>query len=230
MKIKNIDRKFNGLYERWEKYLKWRYGNTDNMYNNTKNFLKDERIKCKEIDITENHLKNILSLRNVKVHTPSFVEIKENAVMILQLIINNFCRKASDIATPGEKIYKATPSFYIKDIIEMMAKNLYTHVPIIQGSKFIGIFSENTLLRLTVDNKNIDKLKIKDIQSYLKATEGTDAYEFLAADADFYKVHKLFQKYIDKNKRLGVIFLTNDGKKSGKIKGLITAWDLSKNQ
>ena len=218
---------FINLYAEWGHYLETRFGNKG-MWNLAETFYIAEKEKCDKQSISLGELQAIVSIRNTYQHTPSFLEIKPKALVFLRQLVNTFCNKASDIAVPKQDIYIGGLGSSVKEVIKEMSKSLFTHVPIIEKQKFYGVFSENTLLKLEASNKVLDKLKIEDIKSVLKDTQDTDDYKFLSTQASFYEVYQLFQDYIDKGKRLGVIFLTKDGKESGDIKGLITAWDLHK--
>jgi CBS domain-containing protein len=219
--------RFLDLYERWARYLSVRF-KSDSMYRNTRYFWDAEHNRAQELGVSEGDILGLFNLRNVGTHAPSFVEIQSAAVVKLQKLVSAFCRKAIDIATLEEDIYKADLDTLVKEAVRVMSQRLFTHVPVVSKNEFIGVFSENSLLQLIAHNElDLDK-KMSQIKDYLTDIEGADEYEFLPASADFHEVHYLFDQYISKGKRLGVVFLTIDGKPSAEIKGLITAWDLYK--
>lgn len=224
----NLKNQFEKLYEPWEAYLKVRYPEGESMDKIIKKFSKDEKVRCEEIKASYEDLRDLLQIRNVEKHRSSFIAIKTSAVQKLKMIVNAFCRKATDIATSEKKIYKGTLNSYVSEVVKTMHRNLYTHVPIVNKKDFVGAFSENTLLKLIASAFYRPNMKMKDIKKFLKTAKGADDYLFLPLDTDFYTVYKLFQDYIDKRKRLGVIFLTKNGRPSNQIKGLITSWDLHK--
>ncbi len=219
--------RFLNLYERWARYLSVRF-KSDSMYRNTRYFWDAEHNRAQELGISEGDVLGLFNLRNVGTHAPSFVEIRSAAVVKLQKLVSTFCRKAIDIATLEEDIYKADLDTSVNEAVRVMSQRLFTHVPIVSGSDFVGVFSENSLLQLIADDEfNLDK-KMSEIKDYLTHIEGADEYKFLPVDADFHEVHYLFDRHINEGKRLGVVFLTPGGKPSAEIKGLITAWDLYK--
>lgn len=222
-----IAEQFRGLYEQWEQYLKSRFGEGD-LYRLSKKFWQEEVDKCKKERISENQLLGLVNIRNAHTHSSELLEIKRYAVTLLRKLVNTFCRKAEDIATPRSKIYKANLQTRAQEVIIAMNDNLYTHIPIIEGKKFYGVFSENTLLKIIALSRWKDDLQIGEIKDLFIISRQTDDFRFLPADAHFYDVYQLFQEYIDRGKRLGVVFLTKTGKATGEINGLITAWDLHK--
>lgn len=230
MTAKNNDdltTRFLDLYEQWARYLAVRF-KTDSMFRNTRYFWDAERNRAQKLGISEGDLLGLFNLRNVGTHAPSFAEIQPAAVVKMEKLVSAFCRKAIDIATREKEIYKVGLDKKIGEVIKQMSRQKFTHVPVIDGDNFVGVFSENSLLELIADGKFSPEIKVGDIKEYLTDIEGADEYEFLAVDADFHQVHYLFNEYIEKGKRLGVVFLTAGGQPSAEIKGLITAWDLYK--
>jgi len=222
-----IAEEFKILYEQWEQYIKARFASGD-MYKLSKKFLKEEIDKCKSEEISENQVLGLLNIRNAHTHSSEFLEIKEPAIVFFRKLVNIFCKKAKDIAISKQEIYKVNLRTKVCQTIKEMDEHLYTHVPVIQEKVFYGVFSENTLLKIVSSRRWNEDLTMNDVVDILKIANGVDDYKFLSENASFYDVYKLFQKYIDRGKRLGVIFLTNDGQEIGDIKGLITAWDLHK--
>jgi hypothetical protein len=73
--------------------------------------------------------------------------------------------------------------------------------------------------------------RVSELKQYIENTN--DEFVFMSRETDIYQIKEEFEKAIGKKKgnipkRLGVIFITNSGKKTEKILGLITAWDVSK--
>lgn len=130
------------------------------------------------------------------------------------------------------KIFK-TEVFYVKtedkiiNIIKKMAENLYTNVPVYENNKYIGTFSENSILFLMKDNINIENLSILDLnKKYLN--NKNEEILFLPENRSIFDVKKSFEVSIKKKERLGAIFITKNGKKNEFPLGIITAYDLPK--
>ncbi len=226
-KIQKPNKEFEELYEQWEYYLDQNFSG-DNMYEKNKNFCKKKRKELQELEITEGQVSSIYNIRNADAHSPSFLTINKEAATRLQTLVNHFSKKAMDIATPEQNIYSANLNTPIRKIAQTMEENKYTNVPIIQENNFIGNFSENTVLKLYNQDKIQKNLLVKDIKNILTSQEETAEVEFLNPNVSFFEVVQLFQQYINEGKRLGVIYLTPNGKVSGNIIGIITAWDLYK--
>ncbi len=225
--MKNPKKEFEKLYERWEYYLDQNFSG-NNMYDKHKNFCRKKAEKLQKLEVTEGQVLSLYNIRNADAHCPSFLTINKDAAARLQTLVNYFCKKAIDIATPEQNIYSADLNTPVKKITQTMGQNLYTNVPIVQGQTYIGTFSENTVLKLYNQNKFQEDLLVKNIKDTLTSRIDTAEVEFLDPNVSFFEVMQLFQNYINEGKRLGIIYLTPGGKKSGNIKGIITAWDLYK--
>lgn len=52
-------------------------------------------------------------------------------------------------------------------------------------------------------------------------------YSFVKKNTLLIEIEEMFQKEFKDNKRLAVVFITETGKKTEKLLGLITVWDLA---
>ena len=114
----------------------------------------------------------------------------------------------------------------IKDMIE----KVYTHIPIIENNILIGVFSESTLLDIINSDKGIivDKnTKFKEIEEFLKIENHTaEEFIFISRNKNIYDIEEIFKNYFSRKKRIGCIYITENGKSNEKILGMTTAWDI----
>lgn len=144
--------------------------------------------------------------------------------------------KWSSIAIPANQIYSCTEEDSISDVVKEMANNTYTHVPVVKDGLFEWLLSESVFVQWlseVIEKEGIctEETTVSQLRKYVKRTN--DDYMFLSRDADVYQIKEEFERVTrerrDKNfKRLGVIFISNSGKPTEKILGLITAWDIGK--
>jgi CBS domain-containing protein len=115
--------------------------------------------------------------------------------------------------------------------MKFMDKNTFTHVPIIQNDKMVGIFSENTLLSYLVDSGEtiITKdMTISDLRQFLPlSAHRGEVFAFLPRKVLLAQVYEEFNKAIKKRERIGMLFITEHGREEEKLLGIITAWDLA---
>jgi CBS domain-containing protein len=191
----------------------------------------------------QDKLKFISDLRNFMVHEDQgkeYVVPSQALLNMQQSIIKsiNNPQKALDIATPGENIFSCRKSDELSRVIKVMNEKNYTHVPVYNPQKkIIGVFSENALLRwvawtLTQKNFKPGALKVADIMRFLNNPKN-DYWEFIPRDMTAFKIREKFYNFSfdehgdkEKQRRIGVVFVTENGKKDEDVLGLITAWDL----
>jgi len=185
-----------------------------------------------ELDIIRD-IRNILTHKSGKVYknliTPS-PEVTDNLENIIREIKNPPQIYNSPICIKKDKMYCRNLYDNIYETIKEMTNKLYTHVPIIENGKLIGVFSENTILDIVnSDGKVIidETMKFEEIKEFIKIeNHSMERFEFIAKDKNIYEVEEMFEKYFKQNKRIGCIYITDKGKKDEKIIGMLTAWDV----
>lgn len=184
-------------------------------------------------------LKTFADMRNLLVHNPykasadpiliphryvveKYEEIK-NKVM--------YPRKAISIAIPREVVYTTTLDDSAWEVMQEMNDKVYTHVPVMDGDKMIGVFSENTILSYLVHNKDsiiMQDAKISEFKDFVPLGKHPSEYfEFVGRNALLVEVEEIFRKGLIDRRRVAVVFITENGKPDEKLLGLITAWDIA---
>jgi len=57
--------------------------------------------------------------------------------------------------------------------------------------------------------------------------EKSEGFRFMSADATVAEAASLFKESLKRHSRLGAVFVTEDGKRSQKLLGLLTVWDIA---
>ena len=93
------------------------------------------------------------------------------------------------------------------------------------------MFFENTIFSYIVDNEALllgDEIKIKEFEKFIPLDmHESEIFKFVSKDKLLYEVEDMFEEELRDNKRLSVIFITEAGKTTEKILGMITAWDIA---
>lgn len=187
----------------------------------------------------EPQMRAIAHLRNVIVHNPASDTISPIAYPHPKLIEDYRAihksllhpQTALSIAVPGHVIYTANLKTPLSKVLKAMDKHTYTHVPIIEDHKMVGIFSENTLLSYLADSGEtiiLNDMTMADFKNYLPlgAHKG-ESFAFLPRRAELKDAYDIFAEAIKVRERIGMIFITQNGNTTEKPLGIITAWDLS---
>lgn len=118
----------------------------------------------------------------------------------------------------------------IYDTIKTMSERMYTHIPILENKKLIGVFSENTLFDVVKNDSRIiidQKTKFSSIKDYLKIeNHSMEEFIFVSKIKNIYDIEEMFKNYFSRNKIIGCIFITDNGKSTENILGMLTAWDV----
>ena len=228
---------FLALYRRFEGLLERRYAGRDGVAPSVvKEYLRDPDSEPMRTDIELcREIRNILS-HNVNPDGTAVVEPSEEALRRLGAIIEHVRRPrlAIHCATPADKILFAHPNDLAINVMRHMLKMGYSHVPVADRSGLVGVFSSESLM-IHAAKKGLsevrDELRIGDMREAISfGDERSARFLFLRPDATLLNVRDAFQRRQERNHRLAVVFLTEDGTRSSKVLGMLTAWDAMRDE
>ncbi len=187
----------------------------------------------------EHELKVFANLRNVLVHNP-FMETANPIAVPNSAIVERYQQinkailnppTALSIAIPAAMIYTTTLDSPALPVMKLMNDKVYTHVPVIEKESMVGVFSENTILSYLTHNEDsiiTSDLTIREFCDFIGFDKHTgEHFSFIGRDAMLADVYAMFNAAVKAHKRLGMLFITQHGKESEKLLGIITAWDLA---
>ena len=129
-----------------------------------------------------------------------------------------------------QKLLKATESDRVVWLSRKMEEKGYSHVPVLEKGKVIGVFSVSTFFSLAKDEKLssiTDSTRIGDILDYVKIDAHTsERFAFSAKNDPVYKVKQLFSRKSAGEKRVAGVFVTEDGTIDTKLLSFIPPWDV----
>ena len=151
-------------------------------------------------------------------------------------MIENFQAIVEEVKHPFTIYNKATINVFtanlndnVKKIMREMINKSYTHVPIYHNNKLVGIFSENTLFNYLYENEIVeisDETLFCDIKDYIDINNYKEIIKFVARDELYDKVVNSFIEEFKNKNKLSCVLVTNSGKPTEKILGILTAWDI----
>lgn len=223
---------FLDLYKQLEDALEDKYRNARRHYSSVVfEFAKDDdSIPVRDkLDICR-------EIRNLLTHNPNLegepiVEPSEPVLRAMGEVLEYVKRPplAIDYATKGDQVLKATLSQKVLRLMEVMDKNGYSHIPVMKEGQFCGVFSVGTLFQylLRTGGKGITKeTTVGELGSHLQIREHRENYEFVPRHATYMEVRRKFEQVKGKNKRVAVIFITENGREGEKLLGMLTPWDV----
>lgn len=175
-------------------------------------------------------------IRNLLTHTANIggtavVEPSEPVCDALKEVIDYVKRPplAIEFATKGDSIMKAGLNQSVIKVMTQMEKNGYSHVPIMENGKFIGVFSKATMFSYLIDNYDCPikrSTTLKELHSLLPINAHIDNYVFADRNLSLYDARDIFEVVRGKNNRVSVIFITKNGSEEEPLLGMITPWDV----
>lgn len=229
--------KFLAIYNDLDKYMRkiidvgYMVGHTD--------LIKRMSDKNKIFTRYKEDLMDFAMLRNAIVHNPgkenedSIAEPHDKTVSRYEYIRDNVKNPpiALNIAIKADYIYTTSMESVALDVMKEMNKNTYTHVPVIENERITGVFSENSVFSYMVKNEDVlieKDVKIKEFADFIPLEKHeSEFFRFVSKNKLVIDIEEMFQKELVNKKRLSVVFITETGKPTEKILGLITAWDVA---
>lgn len=143
------------------------------------------------------------------------IDLVENPIRCLDI-----CKRINQI------YYKGLDDYVVASMLAMNHKQ-YTHIPIINNNKIVGVFSKTSIFNLLID-EDIEKLnsglKFKDILKYISLDSET--YMYCDSKMNVKEMEEIVVAEFRKGKKVSMIFLTSNGKQNGDFIGLFTPFDL----
>jgi CBS domain-containing protein len=181
-----------------------------------------------------NDLDSLRNLRNSLIHCnqingEDMFSINKNTIIALQKIIDVLVNppKAKDVAIPFSSLFTTTLTSKALDVIQVMTKNGYSHVPVIDNKgHLIGVFSEGVLFSYLSIKGKVSLLgdeTINDFASYLPLNaHQNERYIFVPRETYLEQVVKEFEESKSQTgKRLGLVFISEHGLENEKILGAL---------
>lgn len=175
-------------------------------------------------------------IRNMMVHdldmnvdgliaiTPGLISFLENEIELLA-----HPQTALDISTKVALLFSVHPHDIVADKLPIMIKRGNMQVPVLDANnKVVGVFSPNALfLYLSEHQGHSENITIAQLNEYLSIHRHvSEYYEFVERTMPSEQVADLFDEYYKRGKKLAMIFVTEHGKESESLLGLITPYDV----
>ena len=141
-------------------------------------------------------------------------------------------RLAVDYGTPGDRILFAHPHDSALDVMRHMMRMGYSHVPVRDKTGLLGVFSAASLMSY-IGGEGFeglhDSLRIGDLKRALSIDdERSDKYLIFNEGATLNAVRAAFERRQERNRRLAVVFITEDGQQHSRVLAMLTPWDVLK--
>ncbi len=179
----------------------------------------------------------IRDVRNLLTHRPRIgefyaVEPTDAMLSLLEKLIDRLEHPLSAIriAVPIEEVLSASLDSPVLDSLERMYKRAFSHMPILEDGKVAGVFSGSSLMNCVL-YKHImfsGDLKFRDIKdTFTFDQHPSETFRFVSRDTLVSDISDMFDETLQQEERIGMIFVTENGKSDEELLGIITAWDVA---
>lgn len=176
------------------------------------------------------------ALRNFFSHTPDYKDGVQPTAGLIDLLDQTIQRVKNpplvmNHLIPVSKVLCAGIDDLVLPKMRQMNEQVYTHIPILDNGIVVGVFSENTIFSYLTDEGIIgveENTRFIDIQNYLPINaHKAECFRFVGRRTPIGEVRELYSEAMKAGDRIGLIFVTETGKLTEKLLGIISAWDIA---
>ena len=114
--------------------------------------------------------------------------------------------------------------------LKIMEERKYNTIPIIEDGLVKGVFTESSLLEWFSKDEiiMIDKdTSFNDIRDTLDLDNRIESFYFIKPTLTLTKLYKRYIEEFKQGKRIGIYFITENGKSDGKVMGMVTPYRIA---
>lgn len=232
MRVKNSDR-FIVSYNRIEKALATKV--EGNGYLPFYRLIDKAKIKNSVVRKYEDDLREFADLRNAIVHHRTDIDyvIAEPHDEIVERIEDIEQRLSNPLtvgALFGCKVHTLQASDQLTSALQMMEDNKFSQVPFYKDGTFAGLITAAgiTYWLAGQSTENSISREIPTLSTVYNFEKRKDSFEFVEKDLSVYEADDYFKRAISKGTRLEALLITENGRPTEELIGIITPFDLLK--
>jgi CBS domain-containing protein len=234
--VADINAEFLDLYNHLDEAIRERY-QLEERTSSAISFLatKLDHADSAELNGLGEALDSIRQLRNTLVHVEK-VE-GEELVSVNPLLVEKLKQailyvekppKAKDVAIAFSSLYQVGLGEKLSVVLGVMQRRGFSHVPVMEQGKLIGVFSQEVLADYLLDHLSLslnEQTTLASLAEYLPFEKHrNERYLFLRDDVLAEEVKTAFSESKEKcGKRLGMVFLSQNGKSDENVEYALVA-------
>lgn len=227
---------FIDLYKQLEDALEEKFSGTKRRYSS----VIFEYINHYESAPVRETLNLCREIRNLMTHNANLggepiIEPSEPVVEALRQTLAYVRRPplALEFATTGSRILCADLSEPVLKLMAKMEQNGFSHIPILEKKRFLGVFSVSTIFSCVLQEPKLHitpETTLRALGEMLPVDRHIENYAFVDQNTTSLQARRMFETIRGKNKRLSVIFITETGSREEPLLGMLTPWDVMKDE
>ena len=196
-------------------------------------FLK--QMRAEGVDFTR--LMALRKVRNALTHNPMLnggplVTLNAGVIPFLDDVIARIKElpTATNILIPRGKVFSGALGDTIHQIVDTMLANVFSHVPVLDSNdRVIGVFSESTMLEMSKAGIADDGTTTLDaVSRFLPCDKHTaEVFRFVPKNDPIAHLRYLCAEALDNHERIGMFFVTENGREEEQLLGILTVWDIA---
>jgi CBS domain-containing protein len=192
----------------------------------------EKRSEFKDIRYELNYCREVRNLlqHNQKLDEEFAVQPGEKMIELLDMVIERIKNpvRCCDVAIPFNDLVWRSMDDMVMPTIKLMNDRNISHVPILKDRRVVGDFSANCVFPflLGAEDCHIDSsTRFRDLNKYLVLdAHPSETFKFIPYDEKLSYAEKLYEENYDNHDRIGLIFLTQNGKPDERLLGILTSW------
>ena len=196
-------------------------------------FLKQMRVEG--VDFTR--LMALRMVRNALTHNPKLndkpiVALNEGVLPFLDDVIARIkiLPTAANILISRDDVFSGSLSDMIHDVVDTMLEKVFSHVPVLDSDDcVIGVFSESTMLEMSKAGiQDEGNATLGDVSQFLPCDKHTaEVFKFVPKNDPIAHLRHLCAEALGNHERIGMFFVTENGKEDEPLLGILTVWDIA---
>lgn len=197
-------------------------------------YLRDEDSKGirAELDLLR-EMRNLLTHHALDDGSP-VAQPTAGTIELIDSVIAYVSRPKLAIAygTPVDRIISAHMEDSLRDVARNMSRRGVSIAPVLDDDNVVvGLISIRIVFDYFVRHgrSGVEDMKLGDLGEYLRLDRPRgDNVAFAPLDTPIYRAREMFNEGHERDKRLGLIFITKDGMSTQPLQALLSPWDALK--
>jgi len=138
--------------------------------------------------------------------------------------------KALDFAIKRKFMLTVRPTDFAIDTMHRMREKAYTHVPVVDRGKLLGVFSDSVVTSYICGTGRLSLLPEAEIslfrQYYRLDAPENQVFAFVPETTPLDVVEAIFEDNYKRRLLISVVYITKRGRANESILGMLTPWDV----
>ncbi len=220
---------FLNLCKEFEQVVEARYGRHQSAYHTIMR-MQEYRKYWQDIDVIR-EIRNLYQHNVVEVEGREAMRVTQDTCDTLRKIINLIQNPPLIRDVYTRDVVWASATETIDTVTRRMYKKKVAHVPILDECKrLIGVFSKTTLFQIIMGGQELSSLRDHMLKEFEVETDirnhQSESFGFIGLNSLKDEALKRFGKVYENDKRLAALYVTEHGKPSEAVLGVVTPWDI----